>query len=51
MTDLIIRPEGRPVPERSPESRPDQPIKHDTRQPLENTLAEQLITTQAPQRP
>jgi NADPH-dependent glutamate synthase beta subunit-like oxidoreductase/formate hydrogenlyase subunit 6/NADH:ubiquinone oxidoreductase subunit I/ferredoxin len=51
MTDLIVRPEGRPVPERSPESRPDQPIKHDTRQPLENTLAEQLITTQAPQRP
>jgi len=52
MTDLIVRPEGRPaVPERSPESRPDQPIKHDTRMPLENTLAEQLITTQAPQRP
>ncbi|HEV2006592.1 MAG TPA: FAD-dependent oxidoreductase [Candidatus Limnocylindrales bacterium] len=52
MTDLIVRPDGRPsVPERSPESRPDQPIKHDTRQPLENTLAEQLITTQAPQRP
>jgi NADPH-dependent glutamate synthase beta subunit-like oxidoreductase/formate hydrogenlyase subunit 6/NADH:ubiquinone oxidoreductase subunit I/ferredoxin len=53
MTDLIVRPDGRPgaVPERSPESRPDQPIKHDTRVPLESTLAEQLITTQAPQRP
>jgi NADPH-dependent glutamate synthase beta subunit-like oxidoreductase/formate hydrogenlyase subunit 6/NADH:ubiquinone oxidoreductase subunit I/ferredoxin len=52
MTDLIVRPDGRPsVPERSPESRPDRPIKHDTRVQLENTLAEQLITTQAPQRP
>ncbi len=34
-----------------PEARPDRPIVQDTMHPLEPTLAEQLITTQAPQRP
>jgi NADPH-dependent glutamate synthase beta subunit-like oxidoreductase/formate hydrogenlyase subunit 6/NADH:ubiquinone oxidoreductase subunit I/ferredoxin len=34
-----------------PESRPDKPIVQDTIHPLESSLAEQYITTQAPQRP
>ncbi len=34
-----------------PESRPDKPIVDNTFEPLEATLAEQYITTQAPQRP
>src|SRR5688572_15625225 len=54
MTDLIIRPPGRPEPpDRSerPDARPDVPAVLDTIQPLEDTLAERLITTQAPQRP
>jgi NADPH-dependent glutamate synthase beta subunit-like oxidoreductase/formate hydrogenlyase subunit 6/NADH:ubiquinone oxidoreductase subunit I/ferredoxin len=56
MTDLIVRPERpaeRPVrpPDRHPESRPDRPIVRGTTEPIEGTLAEQLITTQAPQRP
>jgi NADPH-dependent glutamate synthase beta subunit-like oxidoreductase/formate hydrogenlyase subunit 6/NADH:ubiquinone oxidoreductase subunit I/ferredoxin len=41
MTDLIVR----------PESRPDRPAVRDTVEPLEDSLAERLITTQAPQRP
>jgi NADPH-dependent glutamate synthase beta subunit-like oxidoreductase/formate hydrogenlyase subunit 6/NADH:ubiquinone oxidoreductase subunit I/ferredoxin len=56
MTDLIVRPERpaeRPVrpPDRHPESRPDRPIVRGTTEPIEGTLAEQLITTQDPQRP
>jgi len=34
-----------------PESRPDRPIVQDTVRPLEDSLAETYITTQAPQRP
>jgi formate dehydrogenase major subunit len=34
-----------------PESRPDRPIVQDTIHPVDDTLAEQLITTQSPQRP
>jgi formate dehydrogenase major subunit len=41
MTDLIVR----------PESRPDIPAVRDTVTPLEDSLAEKLLTTQAPQRP
>jgi formate dehydrogenase major subunit len=41
MADLITR----------PESRPDSPAVLDTMTPREPTLAERLITTQAPQRP
>jgi NADPH-dependent glutamate synthase beta subunit-like oxidoreductase/formate hydrogenlyase subunit 6/NADH:ubiquinone oxidoreductase subunit I/ferredoxin len=55
MTDLIVRPESRPEPpERRPgvvESRPDRPAVRDTVTPLEDSHAERLITTQAPQRP
>jgi NADPH-dependent glutamate synthase beta subunit-like oxidoreductase/formate hydrogenlyase subunit 6/NADH:ubiquinone oxidoreductase subunit I/ferredoxin len=45
MTDLITRPDSRP------ESRPDQPVVRDTVQPIEDSLAERYLTTQAPQRP
>jgi NADPH-dependent glutamate synthase beta subunit-like oxidoreductase/formate hydrogenlyase subunit 6/NADH:ubiquinone oxidoreductase subunit I/ferredoxin len=38
-------------PDRHPESRPDQPIVLDTMVPIEPSHAEQLLTTQAPQRP
>jgi NADPH-dependent glutamate synthase beta subunit-like oxidoreductase/formate hydrogenlyase subunit 6/NADH:ubiquinone oxidoreductase subunit I/ferredoxin len=38
-------------PPRYPESRPDRPAVFDTTTPLENTPAERLLTTQAPQRP
>jgi ferredoxin len=48
MTDLIVRPDA--APER-PDSRPDTPAKLDTVTPLEDTVAERLLTTQAPQRP
>ena len=34
-----------------PEARPDRPIKADTVTPLEDTHAERILTTQAPQRP
>jgi formate dehydrogenase major subunit len=34
-----------------PEARPDKPIKVDTATPLEDTHAERILTTQAPQRP
>jgi NADPH-dependent glutamate synthase beta subunit-like oxidoreductase/formate hydrogenlyase subunit 6/NADH:ubiquinone oxidoreductase subunit I/ferredoxin len=44
MTDLIVRPQ-------TPESRPDAPVVRGTVEPLEDSLAERLITTQAPQRP
>ncbi|HEV8488627.1 MAG TPA: FAD-dependent oxidoreductase [Candidatus Limnocylindrales bacterium] len=47
MTDLIVRPESLP----SPDSRPDTPAKLDTLTPLDDTVAERLLTTQAPQRP
>ncbi|HEY4226978.1 MAG TPA: 2Fe-2S iron-sulfur cluster-binding protein, partial [Candidatus Limnocylindrales bacterium] len=33
------------------ESRPDMPIKRDTLQPMEDSLAERYLTTQSPQRP
>ncbi|MGH9889260.1 MAG: FAD-dependent oxidoreductase, partial [bacterium] len=48
------RQEARDVPRRMDyrsESRPDQPIVTDTIVPLEDTHAERLLTTQAPQRP
>src|SRR3954465_436644 len=41
MTDLIIR----------PDARPDRPVVRGTVEPLDDTRTEQLITTQAPQRP
>src|ERR671921_1169701 len=41
MTDIIIR----------PDARPDRPIVRGTVEPLDETRTEQLITTQAPQRP
>src|SRR3954451_22173464 len=41
MTDLIIR----------PDARPDRPVTRGTVEPLDETRTEQLITTQAPQRP
>jgi NADPH-dependent glutamate synthase beta subunit-like oxidoreductase/formate hydrogenlyase subunit 6/NADH:ubiquinone oxidoreductase subunit I/ferredoxin len=41
MTDLITR----------PESRPDQPIVRGTIEPMDDSLAERLLTTQSPQRP
>src|SRR3954451_21997232 len=41
MTDLIIR----------PDARPDRPVTRGTVEPLDDTRTEQLITTQAPQRP
>ncbi|HJW22940.1 MAG TPA: FAD-dependent oxidoreductase [Candidatus Limnocylindrales bacterium] len=44
MTDLIVRPE-------TPESRPDTPAVRGTVAPLEDSVAERFITTQAPQRP
>jgi len=47
MTDLIVRPES----PRRPDARPDTPAKLDTVTPLEDTVAEHLLTTQAPQRP
>ncbi|HEX8026499.1 MAG TPA: FAD-dependent oxidoreductase, partial [Candidatus Limnocylindrales bacterium] len=34
-----------------PEARPDRPIVQDTIRPMDDTHAEQLLTTQAPQRP
>ncbi|MCI0345789.1 MAG: FAD-dependent oxidoreductase [Chloroflexi bacterium] len=49
MTDMIVRPERRP-PQRG-DNRPDNPSKLDTVTPIEDSLAERLITTQAPQRP
>ena len=50
MTDLAIRPaDEAPLPR--PESRPDLPAKLDTTTPRDDSLAERLITTQAPQRP
>jgi formate dehydrogenase major subunit len=54
MTDLIVRPTERHPehrPDRRPESRPDQPAAVPTDRPLEDSLAERLLTTQAPQRP
>jgi NADPH-dependent glutamate synthase beta subunit-like oxidoreductase/formate hydrogenlyase subunit 6/NADH:ubiquinone oxidoreductase subunit I/ferredoxin len=57
MTDLIVRPDRTPdvpddaQPGRRPDNRPDSPSVLDTVRPLEDTLAERLITTQAPQRP
>jgi formate dehydrogenase major subunit len=61
MTDLVTRPDAVPDqpkrsgpperPVRAVESRPDIPIALDTITPLDDTLAERLITTQAPQRP
>jgi formate dehydrogenase major subunit len=58
MTDLIVRPgsesdDAPRSPKRPdrPESRPDKPITIDTIEPLERSLAETYITTQAPQRP
>jgi NADPH-dependent glutamate synthase beta subunit-like oxidoreductase/formate hydrogenlyase subunit 6/NADH:ubiquinone oxidoreductase subunit I/ferredoxin len=52
MTDMIVRPEQAPQqPEKRRDTRPDNPSKLDTIKPLEDTLAERLITTQAPQRP
>ncbi len=50
MTDLAIRPADEAPPLR-PESRPDLPAKLDTVTPRDDSLAERLITTQAPQRP
>ncbi len=50
MTDLATRPADQtPLPR--PESRPDTPAKLDTVTPRDGSLAEQLITTQSPQRP
>ncbi|MHB8958497.1 MAG: FAD-dependent oxidoreductase [Candidatus Limnocylindrales bacterium] len=50
MTDLAIRPaDEAPLPR--PESRPDIPAQLDTVTPRDDSLAERLITTQAPQRP
>ena len=49
MADLIIRPET-PL-DRPREVRPDTPRVYDTTTPREDSLAEQLITTQSPQRP
>ncbi len=49
MTDLITRPAEAPLPR--PESRPDIPARLDTVTPRDDSLAERLITTQAPQRP
>jgi formate dehydrogenase major subunit len=64
MTDLITRPDAAPagrVPdrnieprrdlERRPESRPDVPAVLSTAEPVEDSHAERLLTTQAPQRP
>ena len=54
MTDLITRPSGRPErpdPAERPDTRPDLPTALDTIEPLEDTTAERLITTQSPQRP
>ena len=64
MTDLIARPEpvsapatpaapskpSPPGPGR-PDNRPDLPTRLDTTTPLDDSVAERLITTQAPQRP
>jgi NADPH-dependent glutamate synthase beta subunit-like oxidoreductase/formate hydrogenlyase subunit 6/NADH:ubiquinone oxidoreductase subunit I/ferredoxin len=53
MADLITRPD-RAIerdPERHAESRPDRPAVLDTVVPLQDTVAERLITTQSPQRP
>jgi formate dehydrogenase major subunit len=50
MTDLAIRPADE-APIRNREVRPDQPSKLDTITPRDDSLAEQLITTQSPQRP
>ena len=50
MTDLIVRPPSR-HPDRRPESRPDRPAVLPTDAPVEDSFAEQLLTTQAPQRP
>jgi ferredoxin len=47
MTDLIIR----PADLRPPDDRPDNPSPLDTVTPLADDLSEQLLTTQAPQRP
>jgi NADPH-dependent glutamate synthase beta subunit-like oxidoreductase/formate hydrogenlyase subunit 6/NADH:ubiquinone oxidoreductase subunit I/ferredoxin len=47
MTDLIVRPDSAP----RPDARPDTPAKLDTVTPLDDTVAERLFTTQAPQRP
>jgi len=49
MTDLIVRPAN--SPERRADNRPDSPSVLDTTEPRDDTLAERLITTQAPQRP
>ena len=49
MADLITRPDS-PVQTRI-ESRPDTPATLDTVTPRDDSLAERLITTQAPQRP
>src|SRR5512146_2245943 len=51
MTDLIVRPETHERPRREPESRPDVPAILPTDAPLEDSLAERLLTTQSPQRP
>ena len=50
MTDLIVRPETLPEsqPGERPDNRPDRPAALDTVVPLADTLAERLITTQAP---
>ena len=42
MTDLLLRPD---------DARPDVPAALDTVTPVADSLAERLITTQAPQRP
>jgi formate dehydrogenase major subunit len=50
MADLIVRPDtDAPLERRDP--RPDNPSVLDTVTPIEDTLAERLITTQGPQRP
>ena len=57
MTDLITRPPGRPEPaerpsrDERPDARPDLPTTLDTIEPIEDTVAERLLTTQSPQRP
>ena len=53
MAEVIIRPEPQeegPL-DRPREVRPDQPRVFDTFTPRDDSLAEQLITTQSPQRP
>ncbi|MGZ6339041.1 MAG: hypothetical protein ACXWNG_01610, partial [Candidatus Limnocylindrales bacterium] len=48
--DAGLQPREVPAARRR-DNRPDDPAPRDTITPLEDTLAERLITTQAPQRP